>query len=566
MALHAPYGTDEQPSVNVKIVASKTLEVNGINGGKYDSLSRTPFKYSSRPPWFLDDFSGETKRSNKPHLASISSLSSNEPGGKSVRKTHESGVAKSVGEMTERNVNKEDDPSENEAVDFMLSRLLSEFPAAKFKEIYTEMAGFDPRLTSYITEHQVETTLKRHKVPVPSNILKQLLYMFASEPNTNMINYENLIKYLFSHSLKGSSLKEPPHQRKPSNELKIDKIDNHDTVISPRNDPQAARISPRSDQSSYVSPRGLVKKAMDDREEAYLLVQIEQAFKTNGLQILTTLERLQSDLKKLGNGTEYIKADQIGRTCSWLHLPLHHSLLEKILNRLDVKKNGKIKWMEFSDFLRKGVPLSLEPNSSQGFDKISARTSLPFWESQTPLGPVSPRKHTQEETSSSRGYTATKNEIHRNEIKSERKKWEVPSTMDIDNTLPDNLERSYDVLKVGRGNNAGSAGTVHVMQFNPDAGEKPDSTDSEKMAESLDEKLERFSHLTAALLRSDVDKNGTLKARDVLRIVNSYNLIYNLHFPEDRVLEIAQQCTVPNTHEVVIDELVKVLWELMKTV
>jgi hypothetical protein len=59
---------------------------------------------------------------------------------------------------------------------------------------------------------------------------------------------------------------------------------------------------------------------------------------------------------------------------------------------------------------------------------------------------------------------------------------------------------------------------------------------------------------------------GTLKGRDVLRIVNNYNLIYNLHFPEDRVLEIAQQCTVPNTHEVVIDEFVKVLWELMKTV
>jgi hypothetical protein len=54
-----------------------------------------------------------------------------------------------------------------------------------------------------------------------------------------------------------------------------------------------------------------VKKAMDDREEAYLLVQIEQAFKTNGTQILTTLQRLHSDLRKLGNGTEYIKADQV---------------------------------------------------------------------------------------------------------------------------------------------------------------------------------------------------------------------------------------------------------------
>ncbi len=80
--------------------------------------------------------------------------------------------------------------------------------------------------------------------------------------------------------------------------------------------------------------------------------------------------------------------------------------------------------------------------------------------------------------------------------------------------------RSYDVLKVNRGNNAGSASTVHVMQFNPDSGEKPDSTDSEKTAESLDEKLERFSHLTAALLRSDMDKNGNcdLRTTDMIHV------------------------------------------------
>ena len=39
-------------------------------------------------------------------------------------------------------------------------------------------------------------------------------------------------------------------------------------------------------------------------------------------------------------------------------------------------------------------------------------------------------------------YTAVKDEIHHNETKSERKKWEVPpSTTDIDDKLPDNLER-----------------------------------------------------------------------------------------------------------------------------
>ena len=311
MALHAPYGTDEQPSVNVKIVAGKALEVKGRNGGKvYDSLSRTPYKYSSRPPWFLDDFSGETKKSNRPHLASISSLSSTKSHEEAIWREHQNHGATSMGG---RSVNKQDvDPSETEAVDFMLSRLLSQYQASKFKEIYTEMAGFDPRLSSYITEHQVESTLKRHKVPIPSNILKQLLYKFASEANTNMVNYENLIKYLFSYSLKGSSLKAVPHERKPSNEMKFENTNNGS--VSPHVSPRATLVeasSPRSDQLSYVSPRSLVRKAMDDREEAYLLMQIEQAFKTNGQQILDTLERLHSDLRKLGNGTEYVKTDQV---------------------------------------------------------------------------------------------------------------------------------------------------------------------------------------------------------------------------------------------------------------
>jgi hypothetical protein len=39
-------------------------------------------------------------------------------------------------------------------------------------------------------------------------------------------------------------------------------------------------------------------------------------------------------------------------------------------------------------------------------------------------------------------YPEMKDEIHHHEIKSERKKWEVgPATMNIDNKLPDNLER-----------------------------------------------------------------------------------------------------------------------------
>ena len=59
--------------------------------------------------------------------------------------------------------------------------------------------------------------------------------------------------------------------------------------------------------------------------------------------------------------------------------------------------------MEFVEFLEKGVPLSLQQNSSHDSDKINARSSLPFWESQTPLGPVSPRKQTQPATFRSSG-------------------------------------------------------------------------------------------------------------------------------------------------------------------
>ena len=57
--------------------------------------------------------------------------------------------------------------------------------------------------------------------------------------------------------------------------------------------------------------------------------------------------------------------------------------------------------MEFIGFLEKGVPLSVQQNSHAS-DKISGRSSLPFWESQTPLAPVSPRKHTEQGMTSGR--------------------------------------------------------------------------------------------------------------------------------------------------------------------
>lgn len=316
MALYAPFGTDEQPSINVKIVAGKPREVKGnINAVKYESLSKTPYKYSSRPPWFLDNFSAENRMSNKPYLTSISSLSMNSSHEEAVWKKHQNAMGKPAdGEKPVNNSVPQVAPaSETEAVDFMLSRLLSKYPASKFKEIYTEMAGYDPRLTSCITAHQVELTLKRNKVPIPSNILGELFDKFSVEDNTNIINYENLIKYLFSYSLKGSSLEAVRQRCKMSTEPKLDHT-KVDSGANPLINPQPIQddtSSPRSEHSSYVSPRSLVKKAMDDREEAYLLVQIEQAFKANGTSILSTLKKLHHDLQKLGNGTEYIKADQV---------------------------------------------------------------------------------------------------------------------------------------------------------------------------------------------------------------------------------------------------------------
>lgn len=57
---------------------------------------------------------------------------------------------------------------------------------------------------------------------------------------------------------------------------------------------------------------------------------------------------------------------------------------------------------------------------------------------------------------------------------------------------------------------------------------------------------------------------GTLQARDVLRIVSNYNLIYNLYLPGKKVQEIIECCKVQNTNEVVIEDLAKQLWGLIK--
>ena len=52
--------------------------------------------------------------------------------------------------------------------------------------------------------------------------------------------------------------------------------------------------------------------------------------------------------------------------------------------------------------------------------------------------------------------------------------------------------------------------TAHydVTESNNPSGEKPGTMASENTNETLEDKLDRFSHLTEALLRSDVDING----------------------------------------------------------
>lgn len=299
MAQQAPFGTDEQATLAVKIVGGKAFEVKARHGGagRYESLSRTPYKYSTRPPWYLDDVPAESRMSNKPHLTSISS---SYPPVQPTPKSHRNGGAKmnTVRNEEKQNVNS----SDTQAMDFMLSRLLSPFPSLKFKEIYTEMAGYDPRLSGYISEQQIEKCLQRHRVPVPVTVLKHVLPQFCSKENANMINYELLIKYLFSFCLKSK----PYHDRKLSNENEI----NLDKLV-PGPGSLIDRDTENSSELSYVSPRSLVKKAMDDREEAYLLVQMEQAFKGNGVGIVDILEKLEKDLSKLSNDTEYMKADQV---------------------------------------------------------------------------------------------------------------------------------------------------------------------------------------------------------------------------------------------------------------
>lgn len=67
------------------------------------------------------------------------------------------------------------------------------------------------------------------------------------------------------------------------------------------------------------------------------------------------------------------------------------------------------------------------------------------------------------------------------------------------------------------------------MPLKADISTKPGTVDKDEADEYLDEKLERFSHLTAAILRSDLDKTGWFSGKD-LYLHESYTVHVEIFF------------------------------------
>ncbi|XP_071842950.1 uncharacterized protein [Apostichopus japonicus] len=73
---------------------------------------------------------------------------------------------------------------------------LIDYDSYRFKEMYGDLAEFDRKLTGHVTQGQVNMISLKYQLPVPTPLMKLLLSSFGHDSKPDLVNYEKLIQYL----------------------------------------------------------------------------------------------------------------------------------------------------------------------------------------------------------------------------------------------------------------------------------------------------------------------------------------------------------------------------------
>lgn len=333
MAGLAPFGRDDQPLLEVKIIGGKRVEVAVDKYGK--PLNQT--KISNLPG---SNIQGEQHGRSSSVLSSVSSAKSSgisAPPWINREDTPPRKILKSLENPDDRYANslesigrfsspksppvlppiKKDsaaDSGKTKSVASRLSAVLQGFDTLKLRDAYLNFAGFDSTLSGFVSADQIEREFSRLQIPVKGELLKELLALFMSAHRPNWVNYEQLLKFL-SNAVQPALTREFHIPQLDLSSIPGDRLQQKKSKSSPRdtNLPlKPNQVSPRGDEMQKGRQSAIaMKKAFQDKQDTEILLQMEQILKEvhHSEGIVQALNRTLQEQDV--TGAEFISSEKV---------------------------------------------------------------------------------------------------------------------------------------------------------------------------------------------------------------------------------------------------------------
>lgn len=302
MAGLAPFGRDDQPLLDVKIVGGKRVEIevdkygNPLNHTKKTNQPETNFQtpqhggnssvlssarsakstVASVPPW--------VNRGDTPPRKLLKSLENPDDGtndsAEGLRRFSSPSSPAVLPPI--RGTSGVDAKDKTKSLATRLNAVLSGFDTLRLKDAYLSFAGYDSTLSGFVAAEQIEREFFRLQIPVRGELLNELLAVFMSGHRPNWVNYEQLLKFL-NNAVQPAVTREFHIPQLDLSSSPGDRIQQKLSNKSPRehNLPlKPNQVSPRADDSQKGRQSSIaVRKAFQDKQDTAILLQMEQILK-----------------------------------------------------------------------------------------------------------------------------------------------------------------------------------------------------------------------------------------------------------------------------------------------
>ena len=336
MAGLAPFGRDDQPHLEVKIVGGRRVEVavdkygkplnqtksnnqtgSSFQGQQHDRSSSVLSSASSvrsstitAPPWASR---GDTPpRKILKSLDNPDDLHNNSQEG--LRKFSSPNSSPVLPPIKKDSGVAGDKTAHTRGLSSRLTAALAGFDTLKLKDAYLNFAGFDSTLSGFVAADQIEREFSRLQIPIKGGLLNELLASFMSAHRPNWVNYEQLLKFI-SNAVQPTVTREFTIPQLDLSSNPGHQLQQKMSKTSPRevNLPlKPNQVSPRGDDMQKGRQSAIaMRKAFQDKQDTEILLQMEQILKeVNYAQGL--VQALRRTLQEQDvEGAEFISSQKV---------------------------------------------------------------------------------------------------------------------------------------------------------------------------------------------------------------------------------------------------------------